>query len=201
MLRGLLLVSVGSSVFSAADPESTLALSRFQELATKYSVDLSSFRERELEFFQKNFVRHAMEPNGVADFVYDDVSDNDDPLKQLFLDSAPVVTAKSFSELMKKSPSAWQAEANPSRFEGMSVRDAKKLMGTFLKGKYAAKLNVTKTDADYADVLFGEEGEEENFDGRLKWGTMCPSIGHVRDQVGVLWPHGHADEEIRIITA
>jgi len=96
-------------------------------------------------------------------------------------DDAPVMTEELINEINSRNDVSWVAGWN-SRFEGMTVHEAKRFMGVPADSK--AYLPPVK-DIQPAKTI------PASFDSRTAW-PKCNSIGHVRDQgpCGSCWAFG-----------
>ena len=96
-------------------------------------------------------------------------------------DDAPVMTEELINEVNSRNDVSWVAGWN-SRFEGMTVLEAKRFMGVPADSK--AYLPPVK-DIEPAKAIPAE------FDARTAW-PKCNSIGHIRDQgpCGSCWAFG-----------
>jgi len=96
-------------------------------------------------------------------------------------DDAPVMTEELINEINSRNDVSWVAGWN-SRFDGMTVFEAKRLMGVPADSK--AYLPPAK-DIQPAKAI------PDSFDARTAW-PKCNSIGHIRDQgpCGSCWAFG-----------
>lgn len=138
------------------------------------------YTEAEWAEFRAHFDRHMRE-EGLLGGERGADPELEGKAEGIFFDARPAVSQAMAEEISQKA--AWRAEV-PERFRGLSTRDAKKMMGTFV-GEKMVKLRPRE------QTFFGASapnGLPASFDAREKW-PSCPIIGHIRDQAncGSCW--------------
>jgi cathepsin B len=102
----------------------------------------------------------------------------------MLLNEAPV-DFDSIVEYVNNSKKATWTAKNHDKFNGASLAEIRKTLGTVVDPKWTIKAH-NKT-YDTSNVVF-----PENFDARTAWPECEPVINHVRDQAncGSCWAHG-----------
>jgi len=100
-------------------------------------------------------------------------------------DDAPILNVEHINYVNSQPDSSWKAGLNP-RFEGMSIRDFKKLLGAKLNTPPELKLPLKEVQVP--------NDLPTEFDARVQWAN-CSTIGTIRDQghCGSCWAFGCAE--------
>ncbi|CEM19676.1 unnamed protein product [Vitrella brassicaformis CCMP3155] len=147
----------------------------------------STFTPDEIGLYFAHFKRHAIDalpPSTIGAGKHNFLTD--ESLQAIceaaFSEARPASYEAMARQINTQHDTTWVAE-NPPRFRQMSVKDARRLMGTFVGDQYIHLQEKKPTVPVDRDAL------PESFDARERWPECKDVIGHVRDQAecGSCW--------------